>query len=736
MSSTDHTMSLPESVRTLLSDRNSNILFYQESDLSAEHNFGSSFLIALDNKILTVTNRRIVQEYSFDELLDLKNDELTGGGRITANTRNGIRHLIYYSNLYVPHFSEAVRVLSHFLENNRLPPHENFKNGYCPKCNYPLPDRESCCPRCIPKMKILSRIFSLTKPYKISVFLLSLVAAVGVALQVSLPWFTKMIVDEVINNNHTDTLIFYISGMIAVGTLYFIARLINIRLTALISARIVCDLRNTLHSVVQFLQLRFFNRRQPGEITGRIMHDTGELLQFLVEGMPFLLINTLSFVVISILLFKINWFLTLLVFIPVPLLVIGSAWFWRNLHPLFLREGSLIGHMHSFLNESLQGLRVVKALSKEHHRINQFFDINRNLSETQIKTQTIFGCFNEFMFFIMSCGVTLVWYYAANMITSISPQMTLGDLFAFIGYVWLFYGPLQWFSVILNWMTHAFSGAERIFEIIDSSQELRDPVDAIEIPSIKGDIEFNNIHFSYERGKETIKGISFKIKAGEIIGLVGKSGAGKSTIINLLTRFFDPDSGEILIDQHAISRIKLMQLRQSIGLVQQEPFLFNATIAENIAWGFSDQIAFRQIVEAARAANAHEFIIRKPDGYDTLVGDGGVSLSGGERQRIAIARAILLNPPILILDEATSSVDNKTEQQIQEAIHSFMKGRTTIAIAHRLSTLRCADRLVVIDNGTIVEQGTHEELISLKGLYAEMADSYTKANNLQTISWN
>jgi ATP-binding cassette subfamily B protein len=727
---------LPESVKSLLSDRSPDIRFFQESDLITEHTFGKSFLIVVDNKLLILSNNTIVYEYSMDEIVEFRVDELTGGGRLTANTKQGIRHLLYYSNLYVPHFSEAVRILSHLLETNKLPPHELFDNGYCPKCNSPLPDRESSCPRCIPKMKILTRIILLTKPYKISVLLLTLVAAIGVSLQVSLPYFTKMIVDEVIKNNHPDKLPFYIWGMLIVGTLYLIARLINIRLTALISAHIVSDLRTTLHSVVQFLQLRFFNRRQPGEIVGRIMHDTSELLQFLIEGMPFLLINTLSFFAVAILLFRINWILALLVFIPVPLLIIGSAWFWRNLHPLFLRQGSLIGHMHSFLTESFQGLRVVKALSKENYRINQFHTINRELSDTQIKTQTIFGCFNEIMFFIMSSGVTLVWYYSANMITSISPQMTLGDLFAFIGYVWLFYGPLQWFSVILNWMTHAFSGAERIFEIIDSNQEQRDPIDAIDIPSVKGFIEFNNVHFSYERGKETIKGISFKIKAGEIIGLVGRSGAGKSTIINLLTRFFEPDSGDILVDNHSIKQVKLLQLRQNIGLVQQEPFLFNSTIAENIAWGCEDQISFRKIVEAARAANAHDFIIRKPDGYDTLVGDGGVSLSGGERQRIAIARAILQNPPILILDEATSSVDNKTEHQIQEAIHTFMKGRTTIAIAHRLSTLRRADRLIVVDKGTIVEQGTHSELISQKGLYAEMADSYTKMNNLQTISWN
>jgi ATP-binding cassette subfamily B protein len=285
-------------------------------------------------------------------------------------------------------------------------------------------------------------------------------------------------------------------------------------------------------------------------------------------------------------------------------------------------------------------------------------------------------------------------------------------------------------------MTHAFSGAERIFEIIDSRKENSDPIDAVNLTSIKGSVAFKKVHFSYEHGKEILKGISFDIKAGEIIGLVGRSGAGKSTIINLLTRFFEPDSGEILIDDHPVNKIKLEHLRKNIGLVLQDSFLFNATIAENIAFGFEDQISFKQITDAARAAFAHDFIIRKPDGYDTLVGDGGVSLSGGERQRIAIARAIIQNPPVLILDEATSSVDSRTEEYIQTALHEFMKGRTTIIIAHRLSTLRDADRLIVIDNGQLVETGKHDQLIEMNGVYAKMVESFTKLNNLSIVSYN
>jgi ATP-binding cassette subfamily B protein len=727
---------LPETVKSILSHSSLNITFFQKSDLVDERTFGESYLVILDDKIVTISNNHIVNELPIDRLTEIKIDELAGGGRISAVTEQGVVHLIYYSNNYTPHFSLAVNVIKQHLEKKVIPYYERSENGYCKICNAPLPERECTCPRCIPKFQIFKRILALCGPYKISVYLLMLCSAIGVCLQISFPYFTKMIVDDVITAKHENNLGNFISVMIFISILFLIIRLVTIRLSAYVSAQIVRDLRDSIHSAVQFLQLRFFNRRQPGELVGRIMHDTGELLQFLVEGIPFLLINSISFIAIAIVLIKINWPLALLVFIPVPLLVSGSGWFWKILHPLFLRQGTMIGHIHSFLNESLNSLKLVKILNKEKHRINQFKKINSVLSETQMRTQIIFGSFNEVMYFIMSCGVTIVWYFSSKMILDQSLHMSIGDLVAFIGYIWLFYGPLQWFSVILNWMTHAFSGAERIFEIIDSRKENCDPVDAVNLASIKGDVTFKNVHFSYEHGKETLKGISFDITAGEIIGLVGRSGAGKSTIINLLTRFFEPDSGDILIDGYPATKIKLEQLRKNIGLVLQDPFLFNATIAENIAFGFEDQISFKQITDAARAAFAHDFIIRKPDAYDTLVGDGGVSLSGGERQRIAIARAIIQNPPILILDEATSSVDSRTEENIQTALYDFMKGRTTIIIAHRLSTLRDADRLLVIDNGQLVESGKHEQLIKLDGVYAKMVQSFTKLNNLSIVSYN
>jgi len=326
----------------------------------------------------------------------------------------------------------------------------------------------------------------------------------------------------------------------------------------------------------------------------------------------------------------------------------------------------------------------------------------------------------------MSFGAFFVWYMGGKQV--LSGELTLGELVAIITYLWMLYWPLQWLCMIHNSMTQALTGAERIFEILDTPSEAFEDPDAVPMPRITGRVTFRRVTFGYDRSKPVLHEINLDVAPGEMIGLVGKSGVGKTTMMNLLCRFYDVDQGRIEVDGVDIRKIQLKDLRDQIGVVLQEPFLFSGTIAENISYG-KPGASFEEIVQAAKAANAHSFILTKPDGYDTEVGERGNKLSGGERQRIAIVRAILRDPKILILDEATSSVDTQTEKLIQEAIGRFAQNRTTFIIAHRLSTLRTADRLLVLDGGQIVEVGTHEELMARKGVFSNLVRMQ------QEVSW-
>jgi ATP-binding cassette subfamily B protein len=571
-------------------------------------------------------------------------------------------------------------------------------------------------------------------PFKVKASFLVVGTIVTVASQMVPPYITKRIVDDVIKAGHLEQLRGWILLMLACGVVFLIARFFSGVMGAWLAARLVADLRARLHTALQRLQLSYFSHRGSGELVGRIMHDTAELQHFLVDGLPYLMVNSISFVVIAVILVRLDFRLALLVFLPVPFLIFGANWFWRRLDPLFHQRGGKVSALHSFLNESINGIRVIKAFAQGKRRSRQFNTDNEKLFHIRFNIESTFIGYQEVMFWIMQVGVAGVWFFAARRIALNDPTFTLGDLLAFVGYIWLLYGPMQWFTAVLDWMTQAFTGAERIFSVLDKPTEMYQPPDAVSIPRIQGGIRFEDVRFSYERGKEIIKGMSFEIKPGEVIGLVGRSGAGKSTMINLICRFFDVDSGTILIDGHSIKKIQLEQMRQQLGMVMQESFLFNTSILENISYG-NPNASFEDVVQAARTAYAHDFILDKEDGYDAILGEKGMQLSGGEKQRLSIARAILHDPPILILDEATSSVDSETEKHIQEAIANLIKGRTTIAIAHRLSTLRNANRLFFIEDGKIIEMGTHDELLAKDGHYAKLVRTQTELNKIKGTIW-
>jgi ATP-binding cassette subfamily B protein len=711
------------------------VLYSLKSDLTLSRDYGVSCLVATDRRIVAVDAGDAVS-FKLHEITEVKVDELFGSGRLLVVTDGREQALVYYSKSYVPEFAVLCRVLNDLIgaEEPELPDDEQF--GHCPKCGLQLPERGGACPMCMPRLRILVRLLRTLTPYKWRAILLLTMTLTTVASQLIPPYITKKIVDDVIGAGDTSNLFFWIGLMLASGVLFLVARLVAGSLTAWLGARIVADLRSQLHSTLQRLRMSYYNGKESGQIISRVMHDTMELQHFLIDGSSYFFVEVTLFVAIAGILLHLDAKLAVLVFLPIPFLIGGGRAFWRILMPLLHQRGTRMGALHSVLNESIRGLRAVKAYSGESRRIGAYNRVNEDMFGLRYRLERTFVGFSEGMFWLMSIGVAAVWFMGARRLAIGLPgeTLTLGTLLAFIAYIWLFYGPLQWFTAILNWMTHAFAGAERIFAVLDSTQEVYDAPDAVDAPRLKGSVRFEDVHFSYERGKEVIKGVSFDIAPGEMVGLVGKSGVGKSTIINLVSRFFDVDSGQILIDGHPVQKLKLDQLRGQIGMVMQDPFLFNASIMENIAYG-SPNASFADIVRAAKAAKAHDFIVAKEDGYDTVVGERGIRLSGGEKQRLAIARAVLHNPPILILDEATSAVDTETEKGIQEAMATLIAGRTTIGIAHRLSTLRNANRLIIIDDGKIAEIGTHDELISKDGIYANLVKMQSELSKVKGDVW-
>jgi ATP-binding cassette subfamily B protein len=661
------------------------------------------------------------------EIKSARNEPLVGGGRLEIIAQNGeVIPILSYSLTVAAKLSEAARGIEQLAKGEPLSINLRQQRVRCAKCNRLLPEKDGICPACVNRRRTLLRIARYLRPYRRQAFGLAGLSLVVTVLNLAPPRLQGKLIDEVLTAHQNLDRLWLLMGLwlltLASGSLI---QVFAGRLTAFLAGNIAADIRASLYRAIEFLQVSYFDKKQVGAITSRITQDADRVWGFLVDGLPYLVTNSLLVIGITGFLISVNWKLTLCIMAPLPIVVAISGFCWKYVSQLFHRFGQKWARFHTHLNESLSGIRVVKAFAQEDHENDKFLRRNSELRDAGVQADTRWYTIFGVMSFFTSLGALINWTVGGYMVYS--HEMTLGDFWQVHAYLGLIYGPMQWFAQVNNWFSRAMAGAERIFEVMDTEAE------ATAAPGprhdIHGEVTFDNVRFGYDKSNPVLKNLTFTAAPGEMIGLVGKSGAGKSTTINLICRFYEPDAGRIMIDGKDYREIGLHEMRRQIGIVLQEPFLFNGTIAENIAYGKPDA-SFEQIVEAAKAANAHHFTLAKPDGYDTIVGERGAKLSGGERQRISIARAILHDPRILILDEATSSVDVETEKQIQEAIGRLIQGRTTFAIAHRLSTLRNATRLVVLEKGEIVEMGTHAELLDKKGVFGKLVETQSQINEI------
>ena len=561
------------------------------------------------------------------------------------------------------------------------------------------------------------RLLRFILPYKKRLVVAVICMAFSGASNVVVPWLIKDVIDKVLANKDIYTLNLIVIGILALffarGFFYFGERY----LMSYVGQKIVNDIREALYRHLQKLSLSYFDKRKTGNIMSNLTNDVtalqtaiaGNLISFVQEAV--ILIGSLGSMLL------LYWKLTLLTLVIVPLVVFTIRFFGSRLRGAGHRVQGKMADITALLEESVSGIRIIRSFNREEFEIERFMEQNDSNFWALMSTVRLTALLTPFIQFFAAIAVTaIIWYGGMSVIDG---EMTAGSLIAFLIYAINLANPVRRISEIYGDIQKSLAAADRVFETLDTEPDVKEKPDAIELPKVQGEICFNHVNFSYDEDHPALIDFNLDVKPGEVVALVGPSGAGKSTVTNLLPRFYDVTDGSITIDGTDIRDVTFSSLRQQIGLVPQETMLFNASIRENILYGRLDATD-EEIELAAKAANAEEFMLQLPQGYDTLVGDRGNSLSGGQHQRIAIARAILKDPRILILDEATSALDTESEKIVQVALERLMEGRTSIVIAHRLSTIRDADKIVVIDHGRIVEEGTHTGLLNKGGLYAHL----------------
>ncbi len=693
-----------------------------------EDKFVSGYIAVTNKRIYKLLEGELLASYELEGATGFKTEVMYGSCGFYANFGSGTTLICQFvSGRHLPRYAVLVKACEILSEDTTKdePITNSEKERFCPKCGRPFVRGTNICPYCLDHMEVYKKIFAMTKGLRLMMCFPFIVAIFTVIFQFVVPQIQKIALNNYIipaDDSHMTEFILIVIAIISLDIFHRALSVLQSRLSAITGNRFTLMMRALLYEKIQSLSLSSIQRKSTGDLMGRINGDVGVAQDFIVNQLPNLFIQVFSFLTGLVVMLVISPLMALFIFVPIPFVVFLISKFWAFVQLRNRRLWVLGQRTNHLLQDILNGIRVVKCFGREKGEIERFKSASVAHAEQNEANAKIFDTIFPLLGFAIKLGSYLILLYGNYKL--FYGEMEVGTLHQINSYANIIYSPLMYITFIPRNISNFLTSLSKIFEILEENPEVQDINLPLDI-RIEGEVDVKNVTFGYESYNPVLENVSFHVNPGEMIGIVGHSGSGKTTLINLLMRLYDVNEGAIEIDAVNIKDISQNALRSQIGIVLQETFLFSGTIRDNIRYAMP-HATDEQVIAAARIANAHDFILNLPEGYNTMVGEKGYSLSGGERQRIAIARAVIHNPRILILDEATAALDTETEKLIQDSLNKLTEGRTVFAIAHRLSTLRNADKLLVLDKGRVAEFGTHSELLENKGIYYKLVMAQRK----------